>query len=261
MIGKEQAHDGGGTRILREALGDPDLDEPDAPMEVVSVKAALNYIAFGRYGGRDARDMFYAYAPSRIRRRQTAEHGALAAAIRVLSRSVRLGKVRVFEVEERECWEGEAQEPTGPSILYLWEHPASFFMDGAFLSPGIDTNVYTLGLGEGGTSGNIVFAVADIAELADPADADNDDQLDAPPVAEPPRSAGGRKAGTNGAPIAKFILRLQTLGKAVATAETHETLGAWLREEYARLGLKEPNPDNAKRDAVGARNQLWGETT
>jgi hypothetical protein len=260
MIGKEQAMAGGGTRILREALGDPDLDEPDAPMEVVSVKAALNYIAFGRYGGRDAQDMFYAYAPNRIERRQVAEHGALAAALRVLSRSVRTGKVRVFEVEEKECWEGEAQEPTGPSIVYLWEHPASFFVDRAFITPGIDPIVYTVGLEGGGISGNIVFAIGDIAELADPADADNEDQLDAPPIAEPTRSAGGRKAGTNGAPITRFALRLQALGEAAAGAETHETLGAWLREEYVRLGLKEPNPDNAKRDAVGARRELWGET-
>ncbi len=260
MIGQEQARAGGGTRILREAYHDLDLDEPDMPMEVVSVKAALNYIAFGRFAQGEPYDIFLSYGASRIKRRRVVELGALSAAVRTLCRAVRLGKVRVFEVEEQELWADESIKDFTPPIVYLWEVSPDVFPQHFWSLSDMDPAYFAIHTEEDVLPRNVVFAVSDIADLADPADTDNDDPLDAPPVAEPQRSAGGRKAGTNGAPIAKFILRLQALGEAVAAAETHETLGAWLREEYARLGLKEPNPDNAKRDAVGARRQLWGET-
>lgn len=66
-----------------------------------------------------------------------------------------------------------------------------------------------------------------------------------------PPAKGGRPAGKNGEPIASMAKRLLGLPAGELASYTAEAVAAELVEEYRRLNLQPPSPDNAKRDAAG----------
>ena len=67
----------------------------------------------------------------------------------------------------------------------------------------------------------------------------------------PLAAKGGRPAGKNGEPIARVTKRLIALPPTELATHTAEAVSADLVEEYRRLELQPPSPDNAKRDAAG----------
>jgi hypothetical protein len=70
------------------------------------------------------------------------------------------------------------------------------------------------------------------------------------------RRSVGRRAGTNGEPIARVVKRLVPLPSARLASYKVETLAAELAEEYRALGLRPPHLDNARRDARGILRAL-----
>lgn len=78
-------------------------------------------------------------------------------------------------------------------------------------------------------------------------------QIATPPVSLEPgtMAKGGRPAGKNGEPIAGVAKRLLALPPDELASYTAEAVATDLVEEYQRLRLQPPSPDNAKRDAAG----------
>jgi len=66
----------------------------------------------------------------------------------------------------------------------------------------------------------------------------------------------GRRAGTNGEPIARAVKRLLSLPPRELAAYKVERLAAEIAEEYRALGLNPPHLDNGRRDARGVLRAL-----
>ena len=226
-------------RRLIEAMGDPEHDEPNPPLVAVSVRAALYHIAFARLRGSWQDRPWFNLTPARRALFDHERHGARCAAERVLVRALKRGEILAF-----------AAEDAGTDIEQLWEYEPAAWRDGAGIY-GSDDAGYTLYAGDLSVT-DPIFALDEVLTLAEPAD-----EVRHAEEAQPRKAQGGRKAGTNGAPIAGFLRRIDALGTS-ALNETQETLGAWLREEYVSRGLKEPHVDNAKRDAIGAARGWFG---
>jgi len=65
------------------------------------------------------------------------------------------------------------------------------------------------------------------------------------------KTRGGRRAGTNGEPIARLAKRLLALSSADLASYKVEAVASELCSEYEALGLRPPHEDNARGDARG----------
>lgn len=241
-----------------------DADEyRDPSRATVTIKDAIRYIAFGNFHGESREQHYSNHHDIDGKARGHMWYGQRNVALRILERAIRMGQVAVLFVSDHLEYEDNP---------CLWKVRHEAFASGVHInfhgrkqdyipydSYWIESEDETVSFPD-----PLLFA-AEIKLLADPensavATAMMPDSVRQTGNDKP--NKGGRPAGTNGAPMAAFMLKLQSMGREEALALTEEALGAELRAEYKPLGLKPPHPDNARRDAKGVRAVLYpGETS
>lgn len=237
------------------------LDEADYSIEfgsMISVSDAINYIAFGRPEGPERVApwvRFHRLYPSE----REFEEGARYTARRILAHAIKRGSLQCFTLGERQIDGIDNIEllrvnskifSSGVHIVENYDKEDSSYL---YSISSIDDNELTLI--------DPIFILDQIEQIAPPLIESIDFTTSGAnvPSAVRDRARGGRRAGTNGAPITSFTLKLQSAGREAVIAMKAAELGAMLRQEYADAGLREPNIDNSERDALGVRKVLFGE--